>query len=488
MKTQMTFNFVSADSAGTAPAVRHPILVSRRRSAEQANSGALPNESVLPVTRPIHYLGSKLRIVGSVQQMIDRVDPSNGPMCDLFAGSGTVAIALSRSRAVTAVDTQEYSRVLCSALLHPSDITVNKLEQYRSIARASEGSKLLARAFEPMVAHEGFCRERAEAGRPEPLCTLLENGSVILFEQNPNRVRDRGLRLALEETLTRLRRANFIQNRVGLAARYFGGVYFSYRQACQLDMLLGAMKVFSGPERDTILAAILSTASDLVNTVGKQFAQPIRPRNPDGSPKPNLAERVARDRDLSGMEVFDNWIARYLALPTSARKHKVLRCDYREALAKLSGSISVVYADPPYTRDHYSRFYHVLETLCLQDFPKLSTVRIAKADQVSRGVYRVERHQSPFCIKSKASQAFSYLFSDVRRIGVPLVVSYSPFKTDTGARPRLVSIRHLVELAKQSFRSVRVIAAAPMTHSKLNRMDKNKPVPLEAESFVVCEP
>src|SRR4030042_2259461 len=67
--------------------------------------------------RPIHYLGSKLRIVNSICEVVGKIDPSGGPVCDLFAGSGTVSREFSTSRTVIAVDIQEYSRVLCSALL-----------------------------------------------------------------------------------------------------------------------------------------------------------------------------------------------------------------------------------------------------------------------------------------------------------------------------------------------------------------------------------
>ena len=43
---------------------------------------------------------------------------------------------------------------------------------------------------------------------------------------------------------------------------------------------------------------------------------------------------------------------------------------------------SVVYADPPYTRDHYSRYYHLLDTLLLYDYP----------DPVGKGQYRLDRN------------------------------------------------------------------------------------------------
>ena len=40
--------------------------------------------------RTIHYLGSKLRLVEFIQEVIDEVDPSLGGVCDLFAGSSSV--------------------------------------------------------------------------------------------------------------------------------------------------------------------------------------------------------------------------------------------------------------------------------------------------------------------------------------------------------------------------------------------------------------
>ena len=70
------------------------------------------------IFRPIHYLGSKLRVLTSIERAIDRLDPSGGPVCDLFSGSATVSRYLSRRRQVSAVDIQEYARVLAEAVLN----------------------------------------------------------------------------------------------------------------------------------------------------------------------------------------------------------------------------------------------------------------------------------------------------------------------------------------------------------------------------------
>lgn len=483
MNWQETFNFGHMTEVTLPPKNLMPKVPALLRGAGLSNT-------VPELTRPIHYLGSKLRIVDLIRDVLDRVDPSGGPVCDLFAGSGTVSLKLSSSRTVIAVDIQQYSRVLCSALLNPAHVTQEVVEHYLNTVRSSEHARRLSWAIEPMVAYETNCRHHAESGEVEPLCHLLEHGSIISFEQNSHSIKNSSLLLSLQETVSRLRETDLINNPGALTVRYFGGLYFSYVQASQIDMLLEAIPSLPISAKDTFLAAILSTTSEIVNTVGKQFAQPIQPRFSDGRPKPNLAERIARDRDIDAVDAFEIWLVRYLSIPHSDRKHRVLRSDYLDALEELDGQVNAVYADPPYTRDHYSRYYHVLETLCLRDCPAVSTTSINGHGhtRMSRGIYRIERYQSPFCIKSKAPHAFSALFTKARCLNVPLVVSYSPFENDTGARPRLMTIKDISELARKSFRRVEVTTAGRVAHNKLNRSDMNKAVSHAAETFIICIP
>lgn len=438
--------------------------------------------------RPIHYLGSKLRIVELITDIIDEVDPSGGPVCDLFAGSGTVSRELSTSRSVVSVDIQEYSRVLCSALLNPAKVAKDSVRRFLNEAFSSEHARLLSWAIEPMAIHELNCRSQADIGNFEPLCQFLEKASIILYQPTSDSSLNRALCSALSDTVSRLLDVGLLNTPDSITTRYFGGIYFSYIQASQLDMLLHAVTTLPQSEVDTILAAILSTASDVVNTVGKQFAQPIRPRYSDGTPKKDLSKRIDRDRGIDVKETLKNWIDRYLSVQSSDKKHRVIQSDFAEALDGLTGQVTVVYADPPYTRDHYSRYYHVLETLCLRDCPTISSARLNGKDHPSRGIYRTDRYQSPFCIKSKAPEAFHRLFTKVRRLNVPLVLSYSPYERSTGARPRVMSVENIVELARESFRSVEVISAGNIAHSKLNRSDMNKVISYGAEMFIVCKP
>jgi adenine-specific DNA methylase len=442
----------------------------------------LPADPEPTIWRPIHYLGSKLRVVEPLRLALDQVDPGRGPVCDLFAGSGTVSAMLAASRDVIAVDIQEYSRVLCSAVLRPP--VVSDSDAYKFIRRAFGGDhadRLAAAA--PLIEYEKLCLNMARKGEYEPICELIEHASMVAFHQQ-NRQKVQAQLEKAHQTALRTIEATSAKM---LMLRHFGGLYFSYQQAVELDSLLSAAHEETERIRDCLLAAIISTASEIVNTVGKHFAQPIRPRGADGKPKPHLIGKILRDRDLEVAAIFSTWLDRYRSLPATGRKHQAIRADFSHALVNLDCKVGAVYADPPYTRDHYSRFYHVLETMCLWDDPGVSTTRIrAETEQFSRGMYRADRHQSPFCIKSQAPSAFERLFAAVRDLRVPLVLSYSPYATDRNAHPRVMTVEQITYQARKYFENVETVSAGRISHMKLNTTRLHIEASDEAELIFLC--
>jgi len=438
------------------------------------------------VWRPIHYLGSKLRIVEPLCLAIDEVDPSRGPVCDLFAGSGTVSAALASARDVIAVDIQEYSRVLCSAVLRPPIISDVEAEIFARTAFGS-GHRERVAAATPLIEYERACLEKARRGAAEAICELIEHASLVAFHSKAEAPAMGALGRAQKRTVSRLCALNQEAFRETLILRHFGGLYFSYLQAVQLDSLLAIAHRQIGSVRDSFLAAIISTASEIVNTVGKHFAQPIRPRGSDGKPKRHLIGKILRDRELDVVPLFSAWLDRYRSLPRTDRQHSVVRADFADALGALDRRVGVVYADPPYTRDHYSRFYHVLETMCLWDDPGVSTTRIrAERERFSRGMYRIDRHQSPFCIKSRAPEAFERLFAAVRDLPAPLVLSYSPYAPDSRARPRVMTVDEVASIAHRYFRRVEVASAGRISHMRLNSTKFNTDPVYDAEVVILC--
>ena len=63
---------------------------------------------------------------------------------------------------------------------------------------------------------------------------------------------------------------------------------------------------------------------------------------------------------------------------------------------KFIKNTSLVYLDPPYSTENYSRYYHIAETLVNYDYPECRF----------KGCYRDDRFKSSFCRKSKAKNEF----------------------------------------------------------------------------------
>jgi adenine-specific DNA-methyltransferase len=434
--------------------------------------------------RPIHYLGSKLRALSSIQDALTSVSAEGSKVYDIFAGSGTVSLSLAKSRPVVAVDIQEYSRVICSALLSPNMVDIAKVGG--AIEESLHRSKQSGACFvaKPLIDLEDEAIQLASKGQTTLLADLMDAGSLVTSVDMPT---NRQVRAALSEAKSRVAKLGPQGLISAMILRHFGGLYFSFKQAAELDAIISMCHAETDQMRDTILAAALSSASEIVNSVGKQFAQPIRPRDKRGEIKSSLYALVSRDRFRSASETFISSLAKYSMLSRSRFDCNAVRSDYFDFLSGANLEGGVVYADPPYTRDHYSRFYHVLETMSLRDDPAVSTNKVRGRTNPSRGAYREGRHQSPFCVRSQAPEAFDRMFAASARHGVPIVLSYSPYAADKDAHPRVMTIDAINEIARRHYRIVDVVSVGAFSHSKLNRTGLNKEMEKEAEFLIVCQ-
>jgi len=407
------------------------------------------------------------------------------PAIDLFSGSGVVAARLGRGRAVTAVDVQEYSRILSSAQLAPARVSQGRLSDLINRADAVEAGWLAGPLGQLVEAEKEATSVRRDSLSLENLAGIIEHGSIqashisheipepIAREFVGVRDGDAGLNEGL--TLT----------------RYYGGVFFSYAQALKLDCLIQiARQEGTDTERDTLLAALLGAASDCVTSTGNHFAQPLRPIGKTGEVKYGTLSKVQKQRTRSPLVVFEERINRYRSLSAAKRGSLAVKQDFREFFERGENDFGVVYADPPYTRDHYSRFYHVLETIALGDDPGISLSTSSGDSVPSRGLYRERRHQSPFSVKTQVELAFQDLFESVSARGVPLIVSYSGYDQGTVARPkpRLLTLQELSDIAGQYFCSIDIRSAGQVAHSRFNAKHLNIAPTEEAESFIVALP
>lgn len=436
--------------------------------------------------RPIHYLGSKLRMLDTIKEAVDYADPSNGCVCDLFSGSGTVSRYLSSYRDVIAADIQMYSSVLCEATMTWMDCSIGSKEIVERIING-ETRKKLNRSYGKLLDYEQICIGKAKNDEIDALYEIIEKGSIYIYLKEGNDSCTTELRDQLDQLRNVLQINNEVEDLDSIITRYYGGLYFSYAQAIDLDCIEHYVFENNGLMRIKLLAALLSTTSEIVNTVGKQFAQPLKVMDSKGNYKKSLKKKILDDRSFNVLDVFKKWLDHYFTTGEKTRKYRVVCDDYKTVLRNLeNSSVKVIYADPPYTRYHYSRYYHVLETICLRDNPVITTTFPNGAGGISRAIYREGRHQSPFCIKTQAERAFEELFIGVRALNVPLVLSYSPFEPGQAVTPRLQTIDQLIEKAKIYFSDVSTMSPGEFTHSKLNATDKNFESNHEAEMLIIC--
>lgn len=429
--------------------------------------------------RTLNYLGSKLRLLDFIEDNVRKVTPEDAGVCDLFAGSGCVSYRLSRNYPVVSCDIQHYSRVISNALLDNLEVTQEDAELFLSQLETVKNSPLY-KAFEPLIHIE---EQAIKTKQLEVLTDIIEHGSVEVYCIEGEKSNISHLLRIVADKLS----SNGLNNVQSLISRYYGGVYFSYRQAVEIDYILEHIyqKILQR-DRDIYIAALLSTASDIADTVGKHFAQPLKARDSKGNIKSLVYNKAVKDKTMSVMELYCTWLRKYVSSPKREVQHQAIQGDYMYCLENLPDNVKTVYADPPYTRDHYSRFYHVLETITLRDIPTISTVTIHGKTHVSNGIYRAERHQSPFCICSKAPGAFRLMFEKIANSGRNLLLSYSPYDESKKTHPRVVTISQLTELAKQYFNNVEIVSAGHFSHNKLNSAEHFLESSDEAEILIVC--
>lgn len=436
--------------------------------------------------RPLSYLGGKVAILDDIRSAVESISPGPAPLLDLFGGSGVVARMFGNTRPVVTIDIQEYSRVLSQAQTTSAGHGTCNLDALLHDVRQSPLFVELTHVLSPLLQYEQAALEAASAGNGLGLAELVQCRPLIAHSTCNSA--DKKLHAARALVVRNLKSSGFWTSANTTVIRYFGGVYFSIHQALILDVLLAASNEARYVPRELALAATLSTAAAIVNTVGKHFAQPIRPYASDGTIKRGFISIALRDRTRSALEEFANWIHAYSSLHPSAHEVTAERADFLEALKRYGPRVGVVYADPPYTRDHYSRFYHVLETMCLRDEPEVVTVKRHGEVLLSRGVYRLERHQSPFSIRSTAPGAFRELFSVARTFELPLVLSYSPSSSGDGTHPRSVTIEDLLDLASDQYRFVEVRHVEDFAHRTLNRRELRLKQRDSAELLISCRP
>ena len=424
-----------------------------------------------------YYLGSKRRMADVIADAAASLAPDGGNALDLFSGMGSASIALAGRFHVTAVDTQEYARTVCSALLGGYEPTETDTEAF--FEHADEAKRTLLEAYRPLVDLEERAAESDGIEGDEELARIITTGCLL-----PEWDGHRAAEVQSAADMVASRRNLNASSPFDVIARYYGGTYFSYGQALEIDALLHAARRMPPLCRDRYMAAIVSAASQCGSTVGGQFAQPLKPLTKDGRVKKSAVASARRARKKDVTETTAQSLSTIAELSDGLLRGTAVKSECNDYLGGIEGKVDLIYADPPYSRYHYSRYYHVLETIARGDEPHISSN--PATGRMSRGIYRDDRYQSPYSTRTGAAPAFRRLFRRVAEKTDNFLLSYSPYPEDRRSTPRMMTIESLTDLASSFFKQVDIIEVDGIKHSKLSKEEHRLAVSDISEVLILC--
>ncbi len=247
---------------------------------------------------------------------------------DLFSGSGVVSshVAQKTKKSVLAVDLQSFAAVLTGAVL-----------------------------------------ERTEPVDPEGLWARWQKRAENLLTTKFARELRKAQRLQCEYD-KRLLHRHVVNARKHCAriegaavTRAYGGYYYSPLQALWIDTLRATLPM-GKPFRQVALASLLEGASQCAAAPG-HTAQPFG--------NTSTAREWIQDAWRRDIPTYTEKALVALA-SQHATKKGVARLGDANRIARILKKGDLAFVNPPYSGVHYSRFYHVLETIARGRFVEVS--------------------------------------------------------------------------------------------------------------------
>lgn len=323
------------------------------------------------------YMGSKRELLDFIISSINDLDIESNWFCDLFSGTSVVGCSLKDEYNVQINDIQIYTSIFANTYLP----NINKL------INSTELEKIKDRV---LFYVDEFYRKYPDL--------IFDYNSIDNYEKLTK----------LEIQQQNLIYSNF---EIGfhLFVKYYSGTYWSYTQCVWIDSIRAVAEEYKGKSDYYIILSSLIYAMSYTSQSTGHFAQF---RDVTESNMHDIM--LYRIRDI--WTYFEKKFLEILNMVDveATNRYTITTLDYLDCLRLIERN-TIVYADPPYSSVHYSRFYHAIETLIRYDYPNVKY----------KGRYREDRHQSPFGKKTEVKNAFGKLFKGVKNKNSHLILSYS---------------------------------------------------------------
>lgn len=241
----------------------------------------------------------------------------------------------------------------------------------------------------------------------------------------------------------------------------YGGHYFSPLQALELDALRQTIPHDS--DYQSIAIASLVEAASLCAAAPGHTAQPFQPTT-------TSAEFIIEAWNRNVWNIVQGSVASISSVHARV-KGSAIQGDYLACIDRLDEG-DLVFADPPYSDVHYSRFYHVLETL----------TRGLSITATGAGRYPplAERPSSAFSRKGAAKDAAKALIDACAGKRVGLVLTFPTKGASNGLK-----IADFIDHGRERFSSIEVIEVNS-TFSTLGGSSANRGGRKMCPESIVC--
>ena len=386
-------------------------------------------------------MGSKHWLAKRVARLCDD-KAADRPLVDLFGGMCSVAGAVAGTeRPAWVNDVQSYAAAAARCLVaSPVAPPERRLAESKLTPHYRKNLQELGDRFRSEIQIE---RRTFDAPRE----TYLARASQWRHAGNDAALADEVAELRNEPTRFPYR----------LTTLTFAWGYFGLRQSVEIDSIRYAIdSAETNGEIATFAAewmrfALLQAASRVASAPG-HFAQYLSGKSDAGH------KRVIASRKRSAWDSFLEDLDRLEPFGSAEWRagNRVFNRDALELWDEFDSVKppvpSIFYADPPYSKDHYSRYYHVLETLNRYDYPQSH----------GQGRYRQDRFRTAFSIKSEVVGAVESLASSISTRDGALLLSYP----SSGLLTKALDV-DVGAMLSNFFSSVQLVIEADATHSTL---------------------
>ena len=298
------------------------------------------------------YMGSKAALSAQLCEIIHEFESPHTVVVDLMCGSGAMSGAFAKTWPTIASDAQMFSRLLAR-------VQGGGMSSVQAVAIADSVLESARQKFETMPT---WLREHAAKEDEFIHKELTETIFLDIVRWLQAFDLERNNR---EVALGFLSAAGADYS---LFTNLYANLFFGVRQAYEIDCLRFGIDNISDPrEKEWALGALICATSQCAFSYGGHFAQPkLDVARPDNIKK--VAVEMLQKRSLSvSHEFYSRLVSLAEESENVANEVQLVPGPWQSAIdtirASTQGRQVCVYLDPPYTRDEYSRYYHVLETL-----------------------------------------------------------------------------------------------------------------------------